>query len=62
MKKFYYHHSVVYGWAVYDRATNTPAYEAVSAVCPWASAVMLTEAKAAILCSRLNAASRKGTI
>lgn len=63
MRKFYYSYSVVYGWAVYDRLTNTPAYEAVTAVYPHgASPIMLTESKAAILCSRLNAASRNGTI
>lgn len=62
MRKFYYRQSVIYGWAVYDSVTNTPAYDAVSAVCPWSSAVMLTEAKAALLCSRLNSAVRRGFI
>lgn len=27
-KRFYYNRSIIYGWCVYDRQTNMPAYEA----------------------------------
>ena len=34
-KRFYYAHSTVYGWCVYDRAMgNVPAYEACSELLP----------------------------
>lgn len=62
MRKFYYRYSAIYGWAVYDSVTNTPAWDAVAVICPLSLAVMLTEAKAALLCSRLNSAVRRGFI
>ena len=33
-KRFYYNRSTVYGWCVYDRKTNTPAYDACAELLP----------------------------
>ena len=69
-KRFYYNHSIVYGWCVYDRNTNTPAYEACADLLPpvrsdesgiiTESPVMLdTEWVAMRLCSKLNVAWKR---
>ena len=67
--RFYYSHSHVYGWAVYDRQTNTPAWEACAQYLPPVSndedgivtedPCCDTEYAAMRLCSRLNGADRK---
>lgn len=63
-KRFYYSRSTVYGWCVYDRQTNTPAYEACcdhlsplsdneeGRVC--VSPICENEYQAMRLCTRLN--------
>ena len=33
-KRFYYNRSTVYGWCVYDRKTDTPAYDACAELLP----------------------------
>lgn len=64
-KRFYYSKSMVYGWCVYDRQTNQPAYEACAEFLPpvkqdesgttMETPVMLeTEYKAMRLCAKLN--------
>jgi hypothetical protein len=66
-KRFYYAHSHVYGWAVYDRERgHTPAYDACSDLLPRVapdvaeSPVLLKSEYAAMsLCRRLNVASQK---
>ena len=69
-KRFYYNQSSVYGWCVYDRQTNTPAYEACADLLPpirqdengtiTESPVLLdTEYQAMRLCTRLNVAERR---
>ena len=68
-KRFYYSKSMVYGWCVYDRQTNTPAYEAC---CDYLTPIVddengaiyetplcCTEYQAMRLCTRLNIAHRK---
>lgn len=66
-KRFYYSHSITYGWCVYDRQTHQPAYEACADLLPpvkWDETGMLAESctmleseyKAMRLCSRLNKA------
>lgn len=66
-KRFYYSHSMVYGWCVYDRQTQTPAYDACAGLLPpvkqdesgttMETPVMLeNEFKAMKLCNRLNRA------
>ena len=66
-KRFFYSRSHVYGWTVYDRETQQPAYEAccdllppvkVGEICE--SPVQLASEYAAIsLCRRLNVAWRR---
>ena len=69
-KRFYYNRSVVYGWCVYDRQTNTPAYDACAELLPpvrqdengtvTESRTMLeNEYKAMRLCARLNVAYKR---
>lgn len=66
-KRFYYNHSITYGWCVYDRHTHQPAYEACCDLLPpvkWDESGMLAESctmleseyKAMRLCARLNKA------
>lgn len=66
-KRFYYNHSTVYGWCVYDRHTHQPAYEACADLLPpvkWDESGMLAESctmlkseyEAMKLCRRLNKA------
>lgn len=68
-KRFYYNKSVVYGWCVYDRETNTPAYEACCEYLPpvsdneegrvCVSPICDTEYQAMRLCTKLNLADRR---
>lgn len=70
-KRFYYSHSHIYGWTVYDReAHHIPAWDACCELLPpvkkdehgatMESPVMLeSEYKAMRLCSRLNGAARR---
>ena len=69
-KRFYYSKSSVYGWCVYDRQTQTPAYDACAWLLPPVrqnedgqvdeSPVLLeSEYKAMRLCSRLNVAYKR---
>ena len=62
-KRFYYARSFIYGWCVYDRRTHTPAYEACAEYLPKiftdggimvVDPTNLTEAKAMLLCHKLN--------
>ena len=64
-KRFFYNHSSVYGWCVYDREYGSPAYEACAELLPpvkedidgtiMESPTMLeNEYKAMRLCARLN--------
>ena len=65
-RRFYYNQSIVYGWCVYDRQTNMPAYEACSELIGpvrfgsdgtvYESPLCDNEYKAMRLCNRLNAA------
>ena len=65
-KRFYYSHSIIYGWCVYDRNTNMPAYEACTDLLPpisdnedgrvYVSPICDTEYQAMRLCTRLNLA------
>lgn len=68
--RFYYTKSMVYGWAVYDRQTNQPAWDACAEILPPVyegengavdeSPVLLeNEYKAMRLCARLNVAWKK---
>lgn len=68
-KRFYYNHSIVYGWCVYDRNTQTPAYEACADLLPpvkqdesgtvTVSPICDSEYRAMSLCTKLNVANRK---
>lgn len=69
-KRFFYNHSSVYGWCVYDREYGSPAYEACAELLPpvtvnedgvvYESPVLLeTEYQAMRLCSRLNVAYKR---
>lgn len=69
-KRFYYSKSTVYGWCVYDRQTQTPAYEACADLLPpvyqgedgtvTRTPVLLSgEYEAMRLCTKLNSAWRK---
>jgi hypothetical protein len=68
-KRFYYNRSVVYGWCVYDRETNTPAYEACGELLPavkkdesgtvTVSPICESEYKAMSLCTKLNIAWKR---
>lgn len=69
-KRFFYNHSSVYGWCVYDREYGSPAYIACADLLPPVtvnedgavdeSPVLLeSEYKAMRLCSRLNLAWKK---
>lgn len=69
-KRFYYNYSSVYGWCVYDRQIQMPAYDACAELLPpvrqdesgtvTESPVLLeTEYKAMRLCSRLNVAYKR---
>lgn len=69
-KRFFYNHSFVYGWCVYDREYGSPAYMACADLLPpvtvnedgavGESPVLLeSEYKAMRLCSRLNLAWKK---
>lgn len=69
-KRFFYNHSSVYGWCVYDREYGSPAYMACADLLPPVtvnedgavdeSPVLLgSEYKAMRLCSRLNLAWKK---
>lgn len=68
--RFYYNRSTCYGWCVYDRLYQAPAYEACADLLPpikqdesgttTESPVMLRSEYAAMrLCSRLNRAHTK---
>lgn len=64
--RFYYSRSTVYGWCVYDRQTNTPAYEACAEYLPpvdadesgitYVSPICDTEYQAMRICTKLNRA------
>lgn len=69
-KRFYYNRSVVYGWCVYDRQVQMPAYDACAELLPpvrqdengtvTESPTMLeNEYKAMRLCARLNVAYKR---
>lgn len=69
-KRFYYSNSLIYGWAVYDRHTHTPAYDACCELLPpvkidesgatMESPILLeNEYKVMRLCLKLNAAERR---
>lgn len=69
-KRFYYSRSVVYGWCVYDRQTNTPAYDACAELLPpvrqdengtvtESPTLLENEYKAMRLCARLNVAYKR---
>lgn len=69
-KRFFYSHSSVYGWCVYDREYGSPAYMACAGLLPPVtvneddavdeSLVLLeSEYKAMRLCSRLNLVWKK---
>lgn len=70
-KRFYYNHSTVYGWCVYDRQTQMPAYDACAELLPpvsqnengttTESPICDTEYQAMKLCTRLNLADKKRT-
>ena len=68
--RFYYTKSIIYGWAVYDRQTNQPAWDACAEILPpvtvnedgavYESPVLLeSEYKAMRLCARLNLAWKR---
>lgn len=66
--RFYYSHSLVYGWTVYDRNIQSPAYEACAEFLPHRvehdthiteSPVLLTEYQAMSLCRSLNVANKR---
>lgn len=67
--RFYYDRSTVYGWCVYDRNTNTPAYDACAELLPplrhdetgtyTVSPICETEFMAMRVCTRLNNAYRR---
>jgi hypothetical protein len=67
--KFYYSHSSIYGWCIYDRDTGSPAYDACYELLPPEShdesgticvspVLMASEYKAMELCRKLNHAYR----
>lgn len=69
-KRFFYSHSSVYGWCVYDREYGLPAYMACAELLPPVkedidgavdeSPVLLeNEYKAMRLCARLNVAYKR---
>ena len=68
-KRFYYNHSMVYGWCVYDRQTQTPAYEACADFLPpirqnedgtvTVSPICESEYLAMRLCAKLNVAYKR---
>ena len=68
-KRFYYDRSLVYGWCVYDRNTNTPAYDACCDLLPAVksdesgticeSPICETEYQAMRLCAKLNVAWKR---
>ena len=69
-KRFYYSKSIIYGWCVYDRNTNEPAYNACAELLPpvkqdesgtvTVSPTMLeSEYKAMSLCTKLNISYKK---
>lgn len=70
-RRFYYSHSSIYGWAVYDREMGEPAYWAMTeyttprtdsdGTTVYDSCVDLTEYRAMSLCSKLNAAYKRST-
>lgn len=70
-KRFYYCRSHVYGWAVYDRQTNTPAWEACAQYLPpvrqdengtvTVDPCCDSEYAAMRLCTKLSIAERKAT-
>lgn len=63
-KRFFYNHSSVYGWCVYDREYGSPAYMACAEILPpvyegesgkiTVDPCCETEYQAMRLCSRLN--------
>lgn len=68
-KRFYYTRSTLYGWCVYDRETNIPAYEGCQDLLPPVSQdengtitetpICDTEYQAMRLCCRLNVAYKR---
>ena len=68
-KRFYYNRSSVYGWCVYDRETNMPAYEACAELLPpiksdesgtvIESPICDTEYMAMRMCTKLNVAHKR---
>ena len=69
-KRFYYNRSVVYGWCVYDRQVQMPAYDACAELLPpvrqdengtvTESPTMLENEYVAMrLCARLNVAYKR---
>ena len=69
-KRFYYDRSVVYGWCVYDRQTNTPAYDTCAeyllpvkqdedGTTTESPVLLANEYVAMRLCARLNVAYKR---
>ena len=69
-KRFYYNRSVVYGWCVYDRQIQMPAYDACAELLPpvrqdengtvtESPTLLENEYKAMRLCARLNVAYKR---
>lgn len=69
-KRFYYNRSVVYGWCVYDRQVQMPAYNACAELLPpvrqdengtvtESPTLLENEYKAMRLCARLNVAYKR---
>ena len=68
-QRFYYNRSHVYGWCVYDRDTNSPAWDACAELLPpvyegesgkvTVDPCRESEIDAQLLCLKLNRAHRK---
>ena len=69
-KRFYYNRSVVYGWCVYDRQIQMPAYDACAELLTpvrqdengtvtESPTLLENEYKAMRLCARLNVAYKR---
>ena len=61
-RRFYYARSCVYGWTVYDRKTQCPAYIACVKGVVYDVTQLNSEYKAMTACLKCNAAVRRGII
>ena len=71
-RRFYYTRSIIYGWAVYDRQTNKPAWDACAEILPpvyegkygkiTVDPCCETEYQAMRLCMKLNRANKEVTM